>query len=428
METALGELEKQVAAIAGSAAAAQEATRMFVPKDGSVALDRPATAKAVFEASTLEWRMEFAKAEGLGNRRVQSWPNNALIDACTALEVEPVWLEATSEPGEQDEHEKMLLTAIRALTGTKAPVDADAVAALVEERLKAVRADVAELRRTVAESMKPLRIEVQLPNGEVKAVPGIAHAAVPAIIRRIKACAASPANILLVGPAGLGKTTMGHQIAEACGLEYRGEIAVSGGATESALLGRMTPNLTTGEQHYRPSIVTTAFEHGGLVLIDEVDGGDSNVLLALNSLLANGQATLPDGRRVARHAQCVVLACANTFGNGADRQYVGRNQLDAAFLDRFAGGRTFALGYDHTLELALAARLIPKVTAQTEWVKRFYGIRRRLAEAKVRRIWGTRALLGISEMIAAGYAADEAFAAATEGWTPADLTTAGERR
>jgi hypothetical protein len=35
----------------------------------------------------------------------------------------------------------------------------------------------------------------------------------------------------------------------------------------------------------------------------------------------------------------VCIAAANTFGTGADRQYVGRNQLDESTLDRFRIGQ-----------------------------------------------------------------------------------------
>lgn len=41
---------------------------------------------------------------------------------------------------------------------------------------------------------------------------------------------------------------------------------------------------------------------------------------------------------VHRHPECIIIATSNTFGNGADRQYVANNQLDASTIDRFVGG------------------------------------------------------------------------------------------
>jgi hypothetical protein len=46
-----------------------------------------------------------------------------------------------------------------------------------------------------------------------------------------------------------------------------------------------------------------------------------------------------------------VCAAANTYGTGADALYVGRNQLDAATLDRFY---VVEMDYDRKLEAKLA--------------------------------------------------------------------------
>jgi cobaltochelatase CobS len=56
--------------------------------------------------------------------------------------------------------------------------------------------------------------------------------------------------------------------------------------------------------------------------------------VVINQLLANGHASFPDAV-VAKHKDFVLIAGANTIGQGADRQYVGRQQIDAATLDRF---------------------------------------------------------------------------------------------
>ncbi len=51
------------------------------------------------------------------------------------------------------------------------------------------------------------------------------------------------------------------------------------------------------------------------------------------------------------HENFRVIAAGNTFGNGADYDYVGRSQLDAASLDRFAMIR---IDYDSKIEEACA--------------------------------------------------------------------------
>lgn len=93
-----------------------------------------------------------------------------------------------------------------------------------------------------------------------------------------------------------------------------------------------------------------AYENGGVFLLDEVDASDPDALTASNSALSNGMAAFPDAL-VRKHEDFVAIAAGNTFGSGADRQYVGRNQLDAATLDRFT---VFEVDYDEMLELEIS--------------------------------------------------------------------------
>lgn len=93
-----------------------------------------------------------------------------------------------------------------------------------------------------------------------------------------------------------------------------------------------------------------AYEFGGVFVLDEVDAGNPNVLAVLNSALSNSVCSFAD-LMVKKHEDFVLIACANTFGFGSDRQYVGRNQLDAATLDRFS---VIEFNYDETLEIALS--------------------------------------------------------------------------
>ena len=89
----------------------------------------------------------------------------------------------------------------------------------------------------------------------------------------------------------------------------------------------------------------------GVFILDEIDNGNANVLSVLNSALANGSCAFADGM-VAKHKDFILIATANTFGNGANAQYVGRNQLDSATLDRFV---TIEWNYDEALEMAIAS-------------------------------------------------------------------------
>jgi cobaltochelatase CobS len=83
-----------------------------------------------------------------------------------------------------------------------------------------------------------------------------------------------------------------------------------------------------------------------------MDSASPNVLTSLNAAIDNGECTFPD-KVIPRHPEFICIACANTYGNGADRQYVGRAQLDGATLNRFA---KVSIDYDDTLDLALSGQ------------------------------------------------------------------------
>lgn len=148
-------------------------------------------------------------------------------------------------------------------------------------------------------------------------------------------------NIFLKGPMGSGKSTAGKRLSELLELPF-------------GYIGQTNmPHIVVGSQHpinheYRHTAFTTAFINGGVIMFEEMDAWNPNASLVLNPPLANGWLTLEDGSRHERHPDCIIIACANTWGTGATADYVGRNKLDAAFLDRFAF--KIMWGYDETLE------------------------------------------------------------------------------
>lgn len=209
----------------------------------------------------------------------------------------------------------------------------------MEAFLSKCREEIDHLR---AEMMagKPVSIEVRPPNGEVKQM-GRQHYLFPLVLKLAEA----RVHAYIVGPAGSGKTTLAHRAADALGLPFYAT-SVCQQTTKSDLLGFIVP----GNGEYHATDFRRAYEHGGVFVLDEIDNGNANVIAVLNAALANGQMGFPDGM-VLRHPDFVLIACANTFGTGADRLYVGRNQLDAASLDRFA---FVEFPYDEGFEAHLA--------------------------------------------------------------------------
>jgi cobaltochelatase CobS len=135
--------------------------------------------------------------------------------------------------------------------------------------------------------------------------------------------------IFLVGPAGGGKTTIAEQCAEILGLPYY-EKSMAISTTEWDMVGYRGPN---GD--YIPGVFREPFENGGVMMLDEMDSASPEVMVALNNIMGNGHASFPDGTRVKKHKDFVLVAGGNTYGQGEDRIYVGRNQLDGASLNRW---------------------------------------------------------------------------------------------
>jgi len=219
---------------------------------------------------------------------------------------------------------------------------------------------------------------------------GIDVGATHPAFRKVLELASQRLNVMLVGPAGCGKTYLAEKVAEALGLPFS-SVSCSIGMSESQITGWLLPMGEGGSFEYVPAEFVNRYENGGVFLLDEIDAADANLLVVLNSALANGYLFLPqrtDKPKAVKHDDFVLIAAANTFGNGADREYVGRNQLDAATLDRFRAG-VVMMDYDPSLEEAL----IP--TDVLEWGRK---IRQRIRELGLRRIMSTRAMLDMAKM------------------------------
>jgi hypothetical protein len=265
---------------------------------------------------------------------------------------------------------------------------------------------VLELIRTNAS--RPSHVELDLTTPEVNiSTMTVMHHKFPLLA----AAVAAGVNVMLVGPAGSGKTTAAVKAAEMLGIPFYGTGAIN---SEYKLTGFIDAQGRIVSTAFR-----RAFEFGGLFLFDEIDASLPGALLAFNSALANDWMDFPDAN-VKRHPDFRVIAGANTFGTGADRQYVGRNQLDAASLDRYA---VIDWGYDEALEASLIGADAPKGapaprsvkplsadeigTVSVQWFEKVRKVRKAVADLKIRHVVSPRATINGTKLLAAGFTWEE---------------------
>jgi hypothetical protein len=274
-----------------------------------------------------------------------------------------------------------LVDAIERLVGNRNQgVDVDAVNKIVDARLNDALAGIATVR-----------IELAKHDGSVVQLDGHHH---PMFHKLLKVCSARlvngyAPNVWLAGPAGSGKTHAAHKTAEALGVTFYHNGALS---MAHELLG-----FIDAAGNYHTTQFRQAYELGGVYCFDEVDGSDNAALLALNAALANGACAFPD-KTVTRHKDCVIIATANTWGLGATADYVGRAKIDAAFLSRFAVKLPW--DYDEALEIA--------ISGDAKFAARVIAARAKARGAGLKVLIDPRASQAGSALVAAGFTYDEA--------------------
>jgi hypothetical protein len=144
-------------------------------------------------------------------------------------------------------------------------------------------------------------------------------------------------NVMLVGPAGSGKTMIAQQLSQLLAVPFS-SVSCTQGMSESQLSGWLLPIGKKGKFDYVPAPFVDCLQKPSVFLLDEADAGDSNTLMLLQSILANGFITIPHkliDPVVIRHADSIIVAGVNTFGGEASEAYTARQPLDAATTDRF---------------------------------------------------------------------------------------------
>jgi hypothetical protein len=247
-------------------------------------------------------------------------------------------------------------------------------------------------------------------------------------------------NLMLVGPAGAGKTILAQQLAQLIRVPF-GSVSCSMGMSESQLTGWLLPVGDAGRFEYVSSPLVTCLQQPSVFLLDELDAADGNVLMSCNSLLANGFISIPHrlgNPLVQRDADSIIVAGCNTVGNGADDMYSARGALDGSTLDRFY---CLAVDYDRAYQKSLF--VLPGVKSRIKSVAWqpatqpvtqdvmnelhvwFCRITDRARDMKMQKIVSTRLAQKLIGACLAGVPVQEVKADLLSSWTADEITRVG---
>lgn len=216
---------------------------------------------------------------------------------------------------------------------------------------------------------------------------GVTHEKFDTIVKFV----ANNEPVFLTGAAGSGKNVLCQQVAKALGLNFYFSNAVT---QEYKITG-----FTDAMGVFHESQFYKAFKYGGLFMLDEMDASIPEVLVILNAAIANRYFDFPAPiGYVEAHPDFRVVAAGNTFGLGANYEYVGRNQLDMASLDRFA---VVKVSYDRNIELNVAQGNVELVDFADDLRKAAEkaGIRFIISYRAIGRIAKLEGLLGLNEAL-----------------------------
>lgn len=216
------------------------------------------------------------------------------------------------------------------------------------------------------------------------------HKKIDTIIKAMESADRNSKNIMLSGPIGTGKTTLCGQIADKLSLDFY-PYSLCSHTTKSDLVGFIDAGGV-----YRSSALRQAFEHGGLVLLDEMDASNPNVLSIINNMLSNQQYYFPDGL-VKKHELFKCICAMNSNGRGGEIIYTKSQRLDASTLDRFI---FIKIDIDENLEKAL--------TNNKDWYDRVLKFRKVIKEiCNDDVVIGQRAMLDGADLLDAGFSQSE---------------------
>ncbi len=265
---------------------------------------------------------------------------------------------------------------------TKLKTDFNEVSESILKKKSQLADEISKMALEKAQAETPFKmISIVIDNKKIESnKPKILHHQFEDVIKLVVA----GFNPLLVGPAGCGKNVIIEQVADTLGWKF---YYVNDVTEEYKVMGFVDAN-----GRYCKTQFYEAFTNGGFIMIDELDQSNAAALLAINSAIGTGYheyASFPDGKLYPKHTDFHIAAAANTYGNGANMLYCGRNQLDVASLNRFI---PIFINYDHNLEANLVSN--------QAFLPFYWKIREIIEANRIRQVISTRNIVNAGKMIA----------------------------
>lgn len=243
---------------------------------------------------------------------------------------------------------------------------------------------------------------------------GIFHPNFDTLVRLVKA----GLHVFLPGEPGTGKSHAGEQVATILDWAFA-SLSLGPTTPESRLWGGMDAN----GKFFEPPFVRLARyamdnpDKGAVFCLDEMDNGHAGILATLNSAMANGWFTAPNGDVITFGKNYVILGAANTFGTGPTAEFSGRNKLDAATLNRF---RYLPWGTDEGMETAICQTVLADEQLLAAWLDVWRTARKNVADHGLKIFVTMRGAIMGARMLANGFTVDEALMLELGNKVPAD--------
>lgn len=211
-------------------------------------------------------------------------------------------------------------------------------------------------------------------------------------------------TILVRGASGNGKSFGAMHILKSLGYNVYA-LDCTDSTTPENLVGGLEP-VPDGKgamsMEFRNGAVCKAFsDPKGALLLEEYDALDPRIAMCLQTALLRNHATrkrwvsCPDHSKggIESKGDCPIVVTMNTWGHGADRDYVGRNTIDAANLDRFDS--LIDTTYENEQSILFAHGHDNKTCGVLENFAKI--VRDKIKQRGMRIVFSTRRLLAIAE-------------------------------